>query len=820
MSDSACAPVSHPLRPQPATHTQSSNLPHCHYTPPGSSTYDPSHIHQPPTDVPSVSCPSSMIAPSHDECSPATSVSVTTTLEPAGSIETISNRSPSDPKKLPSQLPHIQNNPSILQDNQESSSQIPYPAAPPQSNNQPVLQTRPDPDQPQTSTISSAQPRREMPSLRFNVKDDIFFSLDLPYLANSATPSVPPHSSLSASASSHPSQHDLTNTLSPTGNGDQAIYNSSQSISHSNYQNPGPGIQSATGRSFAHNSEVITLAATRQNSVQLHDYNSNTVLLITLNDSSSTSSTSSHHTIRDGNSTASESVAHDSEADDSDDDHSHVSELTPSEISSDEDNVRNLIKHLQISPVSHIVASALEQCKSLILLPDQHDALMHALDDALKTADSNTNAPPLHPDLRAEVHHALAQHFLTKGYNSRQKSLQHCNCGLLLLHGRERLFPRLAADLHLLAANLLLGRRAHHSMHEIFTHIRAARIALLTCHRMDNVDAHVKLFVTMGFAHSVCTAPPVCEHLLAGFDAYMSAIEMVRLGADSSSTPWMHLTCVAAQLALRFLRHRRHALEDPKSICWLSPTAACRVGVKTKVGPDSSALERNSEDCEITGSRNKCSTSDGMIWSNSRPDMRRVEIDEVLQMVDDVRRKLTAMLDAGSDGEIYDLELRLSVAHECVGRCYVERSYEVHESCGGRQIVNDLRKGCSALQNALRSCEWSDEYAGQRYISLSELLEESHRRLSEAELEEQLRVKSEDDDGGMDEEDEWDDSLWDEIDTRKQSGSGRDSAESEEHVTGSDCISVTALEKGKKNGSESGGEEHEVEKKKIDTSDM
>lgn len=611
-----------------------------------------------------------------------------------------------------------------------------------------------------------------MPCLRFNVKDDVFFSLDLPYLANAAF-GAPPQPTIRSPMSNTSHRETQATTAVPPINANQAY--PSQPAAHLYGQTSTEGgAQSATARCFAHNSEVITLAATRQNSVQLHDYNSNTVLLITLNDSSSTSSTSSHHTTttRDGNSTASESVAHDSEADESDDDHSHVSELTPSEISSDENHIQSLLKRLQISPTSHVIASALDQLKNVMLPPHEHDVFMQSLDNALQALDSNKDVAPLHPDLRAEVHFTLAQYFSTKGYSSRQRSLRHCNCGLLLLYGRERLFPKLAADLHLLTANLLLLiGRAQRPMHQIFSHIRAARVALLACHGSDNVDRHVDLFVVMGFAHSVCTARPVCEHLLAGYDAYMCAIEMVRLGADSVSTPWMQLTCVAAQLALRFLRHRRHALEDPKSPCHSSPTAACRIDLSKRISSQSGEL--------LDGHDSVQGACDGTAWTTNRPDVRMVDIDDVLQMVDDVRRKLTAtlegMLDGDGDGEIYGLEQRLSVAHECVGRCYVERSYAVHQRAVGRSKVDDLRKGCSALQSALRSCEWSDEYAGQRYVALSELLEESRRRLAEAEAVESLNEQGEEEDGEMEDADEWDDSLWDEIAQNKGDCSGRDS---------------------------------------------
>lgn len=811
VSDSGPVPVTHP-----PSHLDPVDHPLCRCISPASTAPDSTDLFHQPTNISSISCPSSTIAPSHDECSPATSVSATTTLEPAGSIETIPNRSPADSKQPRRQLPPTVT-PTLNSQEKHDHRESDCSAINAQTDSSRPIQTRSTQNSSQNGATDQAQSRREMPCLRFNVKDDIFFSLDLPYLTNSNSPFARPSSDVPVTTNNI-RRHDSSNDTPIPPNADHGIHNSSQATSHLNYQNSAYNTQSATGRSFAHNSEVITLAATRQNSVQLHDYNTNTVLLITLNDSSSSSSASSHRTIRDGNSTASESVAHDSDADDSDDEHSHVSELTPSEVSSDEDNIQTLIKRLQVSPTSHMIASALDQCKTLILPPHQQDALMQALNGALQAVDSNTNAHVLHPDLRAEVHHVLAQHFLTKGYSSRQQSLHHCNSGLLFLHGRERLFPRLAADLHLLAANILLGRRAQHPMQEIFTHIRAARIALLTCQDMDNVDAHVKLFVTKGFAHSVCTTAPVCEHLLAGFDAYMSAIEMVRLGADSTSTPWMHLTCVAAQLALRFLRHRRHALEDPKSPCWSTTTAACHVGATTRLPSTAPESERNAGLCSNTNIKKARGMPDCTLRSTSRPDVRKVEIDDVLQMVDDVRRKLTAMLDAGSDGEIYDLELRLSVAHECVGRCYVERSYGVHGSCGGRSIVDDLKKGCSALQNALRSCEWSDEYAGQRYVSLSELLEESRRRLSEAELEERLRVKSEEDELDADYVDEWDDSLWDEIDIRKQDNRpGRDSVGCEGHGSGSGEKSTKDSITDKENDAVSRCEESEVRAKRIET---
>lgn len=501
-------------------------------------------------------------------------------------------------------------------------------------------------------------------------------------------------------------------------------------------------MSSPTSRTFANNSEVITLAATRENSVQIHDYNSNTVLLVTMKNPSRSSSTSSRRTLalRDSHSTASESAGHESDADESDDDQSQLSDLTPSERSLEGTlHYTTILKRVEANPSRANITMALSEYKQSPLSSREKDAIMDTLHIALQVSDSNADRVLLHPDFRAEVHLALAQHFFTKGQSGHERSQSYCRSALLLLHGRGHALPKLTADLHVLLAKVLLEKRGRRDMQDIFNHIRSARIFLLGCGDMQVANEHVELFSLLGYAHSVCSSAPLCQHLLAGFDAYMSAIELIRhRGHEHEGVSWMQLTCVAAQLGLRFLRHRRLAAKQTNDDCWCGSTV--KSGNLSKYDADVS----------------------GMF---PRPDNRKVEICELIEMMENVCNKLSASFDdVKHDHErVYEMEQRKSVVDECLGRCYVERSiYRIAEE-GGKVAMEDLRKGCYCLQNALRSCEWYDEYAGQRYVSICELLEESRRRLGD------LESKCKDvslEDGEY----EWDDSLWDGIDSRKKNG--------------------------------------------------
>lgn len=511
------------------------------------------------------------------------------------------------------------------------------------------------------------------------------------------------------------------------------------------------------------------ISAARRRCVQLHDYKSNTMLLITLNDDSSSSSSSRHNgSARDGNTSSSDSAAHESDADDSEVEHSEESDFDPSEVSDDEDDDRrDVLTRLETEHSSDVITSALELSKRSSLTPEDLHDVMIALDAAVDKLDTKPLPSPLDPGVRTEVHHAMAQFFARKGSSFRERSIKHCNRGLLLLHGRHRSFPRLSAELHLLKANLMLGDRSRRKMSDIFEHIRSARVALAISQPPFPPDAQFELYMTTGFAHSVCTANPICEHLVAGYDAYLSAIELVRLSPDYSTTLWMHLVCVAAQLAVRFLRHRRIAQSDPLSPCYSSQTAACRLAS----GNSLLLLSNNFTD--------HFGESDA---AASRPHVRRIHADQVLNMVDDVKRRLIDMMDSiGGNGD-YELEQRLSVAHECIGRCYIERSYGAGGRRGDKLVADDLKKACLALQKALWSCEWSDDYAGQRYVTLSELLEGSKQRLQV--IEERIKTGHRnfggiglangrggsehivDDEDDEEEEvfvEEWDDSYWKEI---------------------------------------------------------
>lgn len=349
---------------------------------------------------------------------------------------------------------------------------------------------------------------------------------------------------------------------------------------------------------------------------------------------------------------------------------------------------------------------------------------MYTLESGLEVIDTSTDAAALHPDVRVEAHHTLSKFFAEKGIAYRDKALSHCRRGLLMLHPREKHSPRTAADLHILSASLLVATRDPSKMGDIFSHIRSARLALFACLPAEVPEIQFQIYVTLGDAYSVCMSNPACENLLAGYDAYMSAVEMVRMGAIDADSTWMHLTCLAAQLALRFLRHKRMAHADPKSACATADAPACR--------------------------------RDATLF----PQMRRVNVDDVLTIAEDVRQKLARMLEFEETD--YSLQQRLSVAHEVVARCHVERSYIRDDT-----RVRDLNRAVMVLTKALRSCEWSDEYAGQRYSSLVELLDESRRRLREAEAEALAKGEVDDVEG----EAMWVDEMFDDDGVKQRTGS-------------------------------------------------
>lgn len=296
----------------------------------------------------------------------------------------------------------------------------------------------------------------------------------------------------------------------------------------------------------------------------------------------------------------------------------------------------------------------------------------------------------INPDLKTEVHYILGKfHAKRKGGKvARERVLRHCREGLLLVEGRETLFPRMSGELHLLYARMLLRGREAGVTTKIVRHVNRAKVVLFA---EGDVQLGFEGAVIVGDAFAGCEDEPLCENLVRAYDGYEEAMGMVDMGKLNTGREWIRAGAMQIQVMLRYLAHKRIVAEGGGGWCRLNEFAKCRRNgddVREFVG---AAVAKRAE-----GFRGKV-----MRWMEGR---------EGIEKEEEWKGKIESEL------------------HECVGRAYLEKGREE-----GR--IEDLRKGVSGLKKAVNCCAWEEDFMGRRYAMLRELVEETEKRIQTMERE-------------------------------------------------------------------------------------
>lgn len=346
-----------------------------------------------------------------------------------------------------------------------------------------------------------------------------------------------------------------------------------------------------------------------------------------------------------------------------------------------------------------------------------YDVVMRALERVLAQGAARSDClSDVHPDDRTEVHYRLAKYHRTMFSEwpdpHCESVLHHCREGLFLMHGRERLFPTMAAELHALASEVLLLPRDPKQVQKflplVVKHLSDARVVMYAYKEADQELAYrISLFTAA--AHVLSTDEPTCDNLLRAYTAYKNAEDMLRMGDFNTGPDWMRLGCHQLQVMLRFLRHKRRASLGKGSLCSRTESAACR-------------REPNSVD----------DTSD-------------MTPDAVVTRAEAMRLKITRHFEVNPDELEGEAERRqlICATHESVARSYLERA-----AVGEEKRMYDLKKAAFNIDKAMGTCAWNDDYAGQKYSSLRELADDVQRDIREMKCRVPALTEEDSDDSG------------------------------------------------------------------------
>lgn len=315
---------------------------------------------------------------------------------------------------------------------------------------------------------------------------------------------------------------------------------------------------------------------------------------------------------------------------------------------------------------------------------------MIGLEKAIRAPCFNSGTMSLpHSNVRIEAHTVLASFFASSHPPKEEKVIEHCQAGLDLSIGRERLFPNLVATLHALKARILVNKGDSSRISEAISHAKAAQVALYACNERR---LQYEVCVTLGDAYATCREGTICGNLSSACESYMSAIQLSRMAALETPTNVMWLSCRVVQLMLLFLRHKR---------------AGGR--------PAPSSKRSGSDPCQAN------------IAETCGMQPRGMSLNELLMLVGQLRLDMENLREEDLEGPD-KLEQLDSCIFECTGKAYFEKA----RTCPSTR-VQDLRRAMSEMQHALNSCSWKHDPAGQRRSAIREIIDDIRMVLEQAE---------------------------------------------------------------------------------------
>lgn len=316
---------------------------------------------------------------------------------------------------------------------------------------------------------------------------------------------------------------------------------------------------------------------------------------------------------------------------------------------------------------------------------------MIGLEKAIRATcfNSGTMSRP-HSNVHVEAHCVLASFFASSDPPQGDKVIDHCQAGLDLSIGRERLFPNLVATLHALKARVLVNKADPSRISEAISHAKAAQVALYAC---NDRRLQYEVCVTLGDAYATYKEGAICGNLSSACESYRSAIQLSRMAALESPTNVMWLSCRVVQLMLLFLRHNRAAGRRTPSSSQRSGSDPCQ--------------DHISEACGIQPSS--------------------MSLHELLTLVGQLRLDMEKLRDEDME-EPEKLQQLDSCIFECTGKAYFERARTWPST-----RVKDLKRAMSEMQHALNSCSWKHDPAGQRHSAIREAVDDIRIVLQQAE---------------------------------------------------------------------------------------